>query len=253
VLVIEDNADVRAYVRRHLAPRYRVLEAADGATGLALTRRSLPDLVLSDVMMPGLDGHALCRAIKTDPETDFIPIILLTARAAPEDRVAGLQEHADDYLTKPFDVNELLARVENLITSRKLLRQRFAEMPGLSLHPTAANVVPADTKFLEQVRVAIEASLGDEDFSVEPLARQVAHSRGHLHRRLRALVNESPSDLIRRMRLERAAQLLAAGSGSVAAVAYSVGFKSVAHFSNSFNEHFGVRPSAYRATLAGRL
>ena len=250
VLVIEDNADVRAYVRRHLAPRYRVLEAADGETGLALTRRSLPDLVLSDVMMPGLDGHALCRAIKTDPETDFIPIILLTARAAPEDRVAGLQERADDYLTKPFDVNELLARVENLIASRKLLRERFAGAPGLSLHPTAIDVVPADEKFLEQVRVAIEANLGDEDFSVEQLARQVAHSRSHLHRRLRALVNESPSDLIRRMRLERAAQLLAAGSGSVAGIAYSVGFKSVAHFSNSFNEHIGVRPSAYRVTLA---
>lgn len=253
VLVIEDNAEVRAYIRKHLSPAYRVLEAVDGEEGLAMTRQFLPDLVLSDVMMPGLDGHALCRAIKTDPETDFIPIILLTARAAPEDRLAGLHEHADDYMTKPFDVKELLARVENLIASRKRLRERFATGPALSLHPTALDVVPADEKFLEQIRVAIEASIGDEDFSVEQLARQVAHSRGHLHRRLRALLNESPSDLVRRMRLERAAQLLAAGSGSVAEIAYSVGFKSVAHFSNSFNEHFGARPSAYRGARTASL
>jgi signal transduction histidine kinase/DNA-binding response OmpR family regulator/streptogramin lyase len=253
VLVIEDNAEVRAYVRKQLSPAYRVLEADNGDEGLALTREFLPDLVLSDVMMPGLDGHALCRAIKTDPETDFIPVILLTARAAPEDRLAGLHERADDYLTKPFDVKELLARIENLIASRKRLRERFGGVPALSLHPTAVNVVPADAKFLEQVRVAIEASIGDEDFTVEQLARQVAHSRGHLHRRLRALLDESPSDLVRRMRLERAAQLLAAGSGSVAEVAYSVGFKSVAHFSNSFNEHFGVRPSAYRVLRSGAV
>lgn len=255
VLIVEDNPELRAYVRRHLSPAYRVLEAGDGDQGLAMTRQFLPDLVLSDVMMPGLDGHALCRAIRGDPETDFIPIILLTARAAPEDRLAGLHERADDYLTKPFDVAELLARVGNLIASRRLLRERFTTTPGLVLHPTAVDAVPEDARFLEQVRVAIEAALGDEDFSVERLARQVAHSRGHLHRRLRALLNETPSDLIRRMRLERSAQLLAARSGSVAEIAYSVGYKSVAHFSNSFHEHFGTRPSAYRlarSTPAGR-
>ncbi|HEX9892830.1 MAG TPA: two-component regulator propeller domain-containing protein, partial [Gemmatimonadales bacterium] len=231
VLIIEDNDEVRAYVRQHLMPAYRVLEAVDGEAGLEMTRRLLPDLVLSDVMMPGLDGYALCRAIKTDPETEFIPVILLTARAEPADRLAGLREQADDYLTKPFEVGELLTRIENLIAIRRRLRERFkgtVPAPAPRLQPTPAAVEPADEQFLDRVRMAIEANLDEESFNVEKLAREVAHSRGHLHRRLRHLLGETPSDLIRRMRLERAAQLLESQTGSVAEVAYSVGFKSVA-------------------------
>jgi signal transduction histidine kinase/CheY-like chemotaxis protein len=250
VLVVEDNHEVRAYIRKHLAPTYRVLEADDGQRGLEMTKRLLPDLVLSDVMMPGMDGYALCRAIKQDPETDFIPVVLLTARAAPEDRMEGLHGRADDYLTKPFDVPELLARVDNLIASRRLLRDRFAsDHPAgvrVELHAGTVDVQPADERFLEQVRAAIEKNLADETFSVERLARAVAHSRGHLHRRLRELLGESPSDVIRRMRLERASQLLEADAGSVSTIAYAVGFKSLSHFSNRFHEQFGVRPSAFR-------
>jgi signal transduction histidine kinase/ligand-binding sensor domain-containing protein/DNA-binding response OmpR family regulator len=251
VLVVEENPEVRAYVKRHLAPAYRVLEAADGLEGVDMARRSLPDLVLSDVMMPGLDGYELCRALKEDPETDFIPVILLTARAAPEDRLAGLKERADDYLTKPFDPRELLARIGNLIAGRRQLSARFAGH-GFSLHPRDVVVEPAEEKLLERVRDAIEAHLGDETFTVERLAHAVHVSRGHLHRRLRELLGESPSDLIRRMRLERAGALLEARVGSVAEVAYSVGFKSVAHFSNRFLDHFGVRPSAYPEERASR-
>jgi signal transduction histidine kinase/ligand-binding sensor domain-containing protein/DNA-binding response OmpR family regulator len=247
VLVVEDNVEVRTYVKQHLAPLYRVLEAADGEQGLELAQRLLPDLVLSDVMMPGMDGYALCRAIKTSPETDFIPVILLTARAETSDRLTGLREQADDYLTKPFDVPELLTRIENLIAIRRRLLDRVQEsVPPGRLHPTSVVVESADEKFLEQVRVAIEANLGDETFNVERLAQEVTHSRGHLHRRLRDLAGETPSDLIRRIRLERAAQLLEAGAGTVAEVAYSVGFKSVAHFSNAFRDRYGVRPSGWR-------
>jgi signal transduction histidine kinase/ligand-binding sensor domain-containing protein/CheY-like chemotaxis protein/AraC-like DNA-binding protein len=252
VLVVEDNPEVRAYLRRHLGASYRVIEASDGAAGLELARQRLPDLVLSDVMMDGLDGHALCRALKHDRETDFIPVILLTARAAPEDRLAGLRERADDYLTKPFDVAEVLARVENLITSRKLLRERFGG-PDFTLHPTAVAVEPADKQFLERVRAAIEQHMGDETFGVPRLAEAVSQSRGHLHRRLRELLDESPSELILRMRLERAAQLLKAGAGTVGTIAYAVGFKSVAHFSNRFRDRFGVRPSAYARPASGHI
>jgi signal transduction histidine kinase/ligand-binding sensor domain-containing protein/CheY-like chemotaxis protein len=245
VLVVEDNEEVRAYVRQHLTPVYRVLEACDGETGLEMTKRLLPDLVLSDVMMPGMDGYALCRAIKSDPETAFIPVVLLTARAEHDDRLAGLREQADDYLTKPFDVRELTTRIENLIAIRRRLRGRFAaaiEAPA----PSSETADPADEAFLARVRAAVQAHLSEENFSVEELARAVAHSRGHLHRRLRGLAGESPSDLIRRMRLERAAELLSARAGSVAEVAYSVGFKSVAHFSNAFKERYGVRPSGFK-------
>jgi signal transduction histidine kinase/ligand-binding sensor domain-containing protein/DNA-binding response OmpR family regulator len=246
ILVVEDNAELRKFIRMHLRDRFRVLEAADGLQGLELARRDLPDLVLSDVMMPGLDGYALCRALKGDPETDFIPVILLTARAATEDRLAGLRGEADAYLTKPFQVEELTVQIDNLIALRRRLKERFAGKV-LRMHPAPVEVASSDGKFLEQVRDAIELHLANEDFGVEELARLVAHSRGHLHRRLKGMIDESPSDLLRRMRLERAAQLLEAGAGSVSEVAYAVGFKSIAHFSNRFQDQFGVRPSAYRA------
>jgi signal transduction histidine kinase/ligand-binding sensor domain-containing protein/DNA-binding response OmpR family regulator len=245
VLVVEDNAELRTFIRTHLQARFRVVEAADGLQGLELARRVLPDLVLSDVMMPGLDGYALCRALKEDPETDFIPVILLTARAASEDRMTGLRQEADAYLTKPFRVEELTIQIDNLIALRRRLRERFAGKL-VEVHPAPLELASSDAKFLEQVRGAIEIHLADENFGVEELARLVAHSRGHLHRRLREVVDESPSDLLRRMRLERAAQLLEAGAGSISEIAYGVGFKSVAHFSNRFQDHFGVRPSAYR-------
>jgi signal transduction histidine kinase/ligand-binding sensor domain-containing protein/AraC-like DNA-binding protein len=245
VLVVEDNPELRDFVRLHLRGRFRVLEAEDGLQGLELARRALPDLVLSDVMMPGLDGYAFCRALKSDPETDFIPVILLTARAASEDRLAGLREEADAYLTKPFQMEELIAQIDNLIGLRRRLRERFAGKV-VRMPPAPIDVAAPDAKFLEQVRSVIESHLADEDFGVEKLARHVAHSRGHLHRRLKEIVDESPSDMLRRLRLERAAQLLEAGAGSVSEIAYAVGFKSVAHFSNRFQDHFGVRPSAYR-------
>ena len=253
VLVVDDNAEIRAFLRLHLAARYRVLEAENGAKGLELARAQLPDLVLSDVMMPVMDGYALCRALKSDPETDFLPVLLLTARAEAEDRLTGLAERADDYLTKPFDVRELLARIANTIATRRRLRERFAPAAALSaIHPARVEVESADQRFIAQVRAAIEAGLGDEDFTVERLAAEVAQSRGNLHRRLRELAGESPSELIRRLRLERAADLLEAGTGSVSEVAYAVGFRSVAHFSNAFNELHGVRPSAWRNQAIAR-
>jgi signal transduction histidine kinase/ligand-binding sensor domain-containing protein/DNA-binding response OmpR family regulator len=248
VLVVEDNAELRAFIRMHLEGRFGVVEAADGVQGLELARRLLPDLVLSDVMMPGLDGYALCRALREDPETDFIPVILLTARAATEDRLAGLREAADAYLTKPFQVEELTTQIDNLIALRRRLRERFAGN-RVEVRPVTLELAASDAKFLDQVRSVIESHLAEEDFGVEELARLVAHSRGHLHRRLKEILDESPSDLLRRMRLERAAQLLEAGAGSVSEIAYGVGFKSVAHFSNRFQDHFGMRPSAYRLQL----
>ena len=267
VLVVDDHPEVRAYVRRHLEaapegqPSYRVLEAADGEAGLALAKARLPDLVLSDVMMPKLDGLGLCRALKADPETDFIPVILLTAKAAPEDKLEGLGELADDYLTKPFDVAELRARIANLIAVRMRLRERFqqegmareaGEPPPAAMRLPAPELAPsvADV-FLERVREAVEAHLSDETFSVQRLADDVGVSRGHLHRQLKALVGQTPTDLIRTMRLERATHLLAGQVGTVSEIAYAVGFKSIAHFSDSFLQTYGCRPSTYATREEG--
>ena len=257
VLVVEDHPEVRAYVRRHLEPAYRVLEAADGEAGLALAKTRLPDLVLSDVMMPKLDGLGLCRALKADPETDFIPVILLTAKAAPEDKLEGLGELCDDYLTKPFDVAELRARIANLIAVRQRLRERF-QQEGMALVqdndapapvrlPASEAVPSADDAFLERVREAVETHLSDETFSVERLAEAMGVSRSHLHRQLKALAGQTPSDLIRALRLERGALLLAGRAGTVSEVAYAVGFKSVSYFSDCFVRAFGCRPSDYAA------
>ncbi|TVP42574.1 MAG: response regulator [Gemmatimonadales bacterium] len=254
LLVVDDSADLRAYVRAHFAARYRVVEAADGAEGIALARTLLPDLVISDVMMPGTDGYELCRTLKGDLETDFIPVVLLTARAATDDRVAGLVDGADDYLVKPFEMRELSARVENLIASRRHLRERFAG-EGVPVPPTEAVAVatptepalaPADLDFVERLRATVEAQVGDPEFSVAGLARALFVDRTHLFRRTRDLMGESPSELIRRTRLERAALLLREGAGGVGEIAYAVGFNSVSHFSRCFRERYGSSPSEYR-------
>lgn len=246
VLIADDNADVRAYIKRHLTPRYRVLEATNGSKALALAQDVLPDLIISDVMMPEMDGYALCHALKHDTELDYVPVILLTARAAQDDKLQGLSKGADDYLTKPFSARELTARVDNLIRSRHRLRMRFSQAP---LPPTPSPeepVVDTDEAFLAQVQAAIEAHLGDETFSVERLAEAVHMSRVHLFRRLRALRNCTPTEWIFEIRLNRAQQLLDGNAGSVSEVAYAVGFKSVSHFSTRFRSRFGLSPSAYR-------
>jgi len=244
VLVADDQADIRAFVRRHLeGAGYRVVEAADGEEALDRARKELPDLVVSDVMMPRLDGLGLCRALRSDPETDFLPVLLLTAKAAPEDRLDGLAELCDDYLTKPFDVRELVARVDNLIALRRRLHERFAGAGGDGA--LGAPPASADDAFVVSVRAAIEAGLPDDAFNVGALADAVGLSRSHLLRKTTELLDATPSDLIRTARLDRAAGLLAARAGTVSEVAYGVGFKSVAHFSNAFLAHTGSRPSAY--------
>jgi DNA-binding response OmpR family regulator len=245
-LVIDDNPEIRTYIRRHLEPTYRVIEAVDGADGLKSTKRWLPDIVISDVMMPNMDGYEFCETVKKDAELDYIPVILLTARAATEEQIGGLERGADDYVTKPFDVDVLRARVANLVQSRLRLRESFRGHKA-TIHASDVSVTSGDGAFLEQLREAVEAEMADEEFTVDRLAERVGMSRGHLHRRLRDLLGETPTDLIRRIRLERAMQLLAGRVGSVSEVAYGVGFKSVSHFSKCFREHAGVTPTQYIA------
>ncbi|WP_457651474.1 ATP-binding protein [Rhodocaloribacter sp.] len=247
VLVVDDNAELRAFVRRHLEPRYRVAEAEDGAAALALARQCVPDLIVSDVMMPGMDGDALCRAVKADPEIDFVPVILLTARASMEGKLQGLEEGADDYLTKPFEMRELLTRVRNLIEQRRRLRARWAG-EGAALRIAAPEVTPSDEAFLSAVLAAIEEGMADETFSVARLAEAVGQSRVNLHRKLKQLSGKTPSEWILTLRLERAAALLSGGAGSVSEVAYGVGFKSVSYFCKCFRERYDVTPARYRDT-----
>jgi signal transduction histidine kinase/ligand-binding sensor domain-containing protein/CheY-like chemotaxis protein/methylphosphotriester-DNA--protein-cysteine methyltransferase len=248
VLVVEDNAEVRAYLRRHLAGSFRVLEADDGTRGLELARAVVPDLVITDRMLPGMDGVELCRALKSDPELDFVPVIMLTARASDDDRVLGLEQGADDYVVKPFHMRELLARVRNQIAARSRLRERFREerrrLPTLSPPPTKADAKEA--AFLEKAYRGLAEHIGDEDFGVDELARACAMSRATLYRHLKAVAPGSPMEFIWAFRLDQAAAWLRETDATVAEIAYAVGFRSVPHFSQRFRARFGDSPSAFR-------
>jgi DNA-binding response OmpR family regulator len=252
-------------VREHFAERFRVLQAATGAAGIDVARRELPDVVVSDLMMPDTDGHALVRALRASPETDFLPIVLLTAHTGTDQRLAALAEGADDYLTKPFDMRELAARVDNLIAQRRRLRERFVATPspsssslhdppdeGVAAGHTESAATPAvrlsqsEQQFMAKVEAAIARHLADPDFGVTQLASTVAQERTYLFRRTRQLFGMSPSDLIRQARLQRAASMLADTRERVADIAYGVGFNSVSYFSQSFVTAYGVTPTAFR-------
>jgi signal transduction histidine kinase/DNA-binding response OmpR family regulator/streptogramin lyase len=244
VLVIEDNADVRAYIKGYLVPTYQVVEARNGIEGIEKAQETIPDLIISDVMMPKKDGYEVCKTLKLDERTSHIPIILLTAKAASENKIEGLETGADDYLFKPFEPKELLARVKNLIDLRRRLRERFTAPVPLKPGEIAINSI--DDVFLRKVAAIVEERMGDENLSVGQLSQEVGMSRSQLHRKLTALTNQSPSDFIRYMRLHRAMALLQGNAGTVAEIAYTVGFGDPSHFSRKFHEVFGITPGDVR-------
>ncbi len=243
ILIVEDNPDMREYMRGHLENRYRVIEAANGRLGLQQARQHTPELIISDVMMPEMNGFTLCEKLKTDARTSHIPVILLTARASGESKIEGLETGADDYLTKPFDAKELRIRIKNLIEQRRRLQERFRR--ELVIQPSEVTVTSMDEVFLTKVMAAVEAHIDDTTFDTYALARETSVSRRHLNRKLRALTGQSVREFIRTIRLKRAAQLLQQQSGTVTEIAYEVGFQSIAHFAKVFREQFGVAPSAY--------
>ena len=254
VLVVDDNADVRSYVRSILEPTYRVLEAENGVRGLLFAQEALPDLILTDVMMPGMDGFALSRALKEDPKTDSIPVVFLTARAATEDELTGLKTGALDYITKPFEASVLRARLQSLIAFRKQLRERFSRPADA---PAPETPHPAVTKhrstFETKMRRLIESRLHDPDFKARDLIREMGMSATPFYMQFNEEISserESPIKLksyIRIMRLERAAELLLSEEKlGIPEVAYAVGFNSLSYFTSRFRKHFGMSPSDYR-------
>jgi DNA-binding response OmpR family regulator len=250
LFILEDHAEVRDYLRRHLEGDYHVVELASGAEALKQLETIRPDLMISDVMMPEMDGLTFLKALRERDDEDPVPVIFLSARVALEDRLAGLRAGGADYLTKPFEMDELKLRIQRVVEERRAAAER---RPVIHLHPSEVEVVSADLRFLAGVRSAIEASMGDSDFDVVQLAQAVGCSRSGLYRRLEALNAGSPADLLRTMRLERAAQLLAARKGSVSRIAHEVGFRSLSHFSRAFRAHYGTAPSEYAANPEGAV
>ena len=242
ILTVEDNEDIRTHITDNMT-EYNVMEAADGAEGLHVATEQLPDLVITDLMMPKMDGVELCEKLKTDERTSHIPVIMLTAKTSVEDRIEGLETGADDYLTKPFNVKELRVRVKNLIKQRQKLRERFRK--ELLLEPQEIAVTSADERFIRQSLEIIENNLSDQDFSVEQLGSDLAMSRMQLFRKIKALTDQSPSEYIRTIRLKRAAQLIKSNYGNLAEITYEVGFNHPSYFAKCFRELYGVAPSEY--------
>jgi signal transduction histidine kinase/DNA-binding response OmpR family regulator len=249
LLIVEDNPDLRSFIAETMQADYQIITAENGKIGTETAIEHTPDLIVSDVMMPEMDGFELCETLKKDERTSHIPIILLTAKAGQRHKVEGLETGADDYLTKPFDEQELLVRAKNLVEQRRKLQAHFAKMASqgnngmIPLTPNEVAVTSTDQRFLEKVSAAIEQNLDNEFFSVEDLASEVAFSRSQLHRKLKALTGKSPNELIREFRLCRAKELLEKGAGNVSEIAMEVGYNSLSYFTRSFKQAFGVSPS----------
>lgn len=244
VLVIEDNDDLLQYISGILRSSYQVLQAIDGLQGERMAIEHVPDVIVSDVMMPEKDGFALCHSLKRNPKTSHVPVILLTAKAGQHNRLEGLGQGADAYLTKPFNADELLVRVRNLIEARKKIFEQFRQQGHLIIEEL--DLASLDDRFLQQVMGYIREQLDNDQLSVEDIAREVGFSRSQLHRKLKALINKSASQMVSEIRLNEAKRMLEQQAGSVSEIAYSVGFSNLSYFTKSFKEKFGVLPSAVK-------
>jgi signal transduction histidine kinase/DNA-binding response OmpR family regulator len=243
ILVVEDNADVRDYIRGALVPQYIVKEAADGKDGIKKAGEIVPDLVISDIMMPGIDGYELCRRLKQDVHTSHIPIIILTAKASEESILTGLATRADDYIIKPFNINILKARIRNLIELRRQMQMKRQRQ--MSLEPAEISVTTIDETFYQELLGVIEANLDDPEFNVEAMSKKLYMNRVTLYRKIHALTGETPTDFIRSYRLKRAAQLLKAKVGNITEVSFRVGFSNSAYFTRCFKDKFHRVPSDF--------
>ena len=240
VLIIDDNIDIRTYLRSVLSEKYNVSEAADGKAGLELARKIVPDMVLSDIMMPVMDGLAFCQQLKTDKAISHIPVILLTARSLDEQRAEGYEHGADAYLSKPFSLRLLLSRIDNLIESRKKLNQTWSKGVEDDEIGNISNEI--DKSFLKQLRKIIQENLANSDLSVEQIGDEIGLSRVQLYRKVKALTGYSPVEIVRKARLTRARHLLQTTERTVSEVAYAVGFSTPSYFSKCYKDEFGENP-----------
>lgn len=243
LLLVEDNEDFRFYLKDNLKLNYSILEARNGKDGWQKALAVIPDLVVSDIMMPEMDGLELCRKIKADAHTSHIPVILLTARTAEEQKIAGFESGADDYVTKPFNFEILQSRIQNLIAQRQAFQKSFGK--HFDIKATDITIASMDEKLIQKAIEIVEKNLSDPDFSVERLSREVGMSRVALYKKLLSLTGKTPIEFIRTLRLQRAAQLLEKSQMSVSEIAYQVGFNNPKYFSRYFKDQFNVLPSLY--------
>ncbi len=253
ILIVDDNADIRAYLRSILQGTYQVNEAADGQQGLALANEIVPDLIISDVMMPVMNGLEFCQRVKGGTATSHIPVILLTARALSQHQIEGYESGADAYITKPFSAELLMARISNLLRSRLQLKNLFGNTEDNTKEPAASDEAPATERevaepaitdtFLLKFRDFIEKNMSDSDLNVETIGAELGLSRVQLYRKVKALTGQSPVELLRTARLQKGRQLLQTSGKTISEVAYEVGFTAPSYFTKCFKDEFGISPS----------
>ena len=244
VLIVEDNNDMRKYIRTLLADRYYVLEATDGQSGLKLAKESVPDLIVSDVMMPTMDGLQLCKKLKEDVITSHIPVILLTARSSEAHQMEGYDSGADAYLTKPFSAELLISRIANLLKNRKQLKLL---LDGKQNEESKEKISTPDKIFIDNLKEAIKKNMSNPNLRMDDLGDEIGLSRVQMYRKVKVLTGLSPTELLRQMRLQRAAALLSSTTKTVAEIAFEVGFNTPGYFSKCFKEQYGKQPTDLRA------
>jgi len=243
MLIVEDNPDVLGLVVSSFEDEFDIITAINGEQGWRQAHRSVPDIIISDVMMPVMDGISLCNALKTDIHTSHIPVVLLTARSSTVFKMEGYETGADDYITKPFSLNMLRIRVWNLLDSRQKLRERYQRQ--VRLEPKNVAITSADDKFLHDLMHFIEDHIDNPELTVDDLSKEVSIARGTLYKKIKALTGQTVNDFVRTIRLKRAAQLLEQARYNVNEIAYMVGFSDVNYFRKCFKEQFGYTPKEY--------
>ena len=244
VLLVDDDVDlldVTSYALRREG--FNVIVATDGMQAIQRWETDRPDLIVSDVMMPEMNGIELCRKIKSDPRTSHIPIVILTARTAEEQKIEGFSSGASDYVTKPFNFEILQSRIKNLIAQRDAFQKNFHK--HMDIKGASVEITSLDEKLIRKAIKIVEDNIAEPDFSVEKFSRELGMSRLHLYKKLLSLTGKSPIEFIRTIRLQRAAQLLQKSQLSVSEIAYQVGFNNPKYFSKYFKDEFNILPSAY--------
>ena len=244
LLIVDDNQDVRMVLKDIFKNNYQILEAEDGEQALKIAKKEIPDCIISDVMMPKMDGFEFTKQIKNNELTSFIPVILLTARTTDEAHLEGLKSTADAYLTKPFNNEIVKETVNQLISERKKLHQRYSQ--ELVLRPVDIVINSVDEKFIEKLQVILDKELSNAEFSSEDFALAVGMSRMQLHRKLKSLLGVSSTEFLRNERLKVATELLKKGNGTIAEIIYAVGFNDTSYFIRCFKEKYNCTPSEYQ-------
>ncbi|MBN2426651.1 MAG: response regulator [Calditrichaceae bacterium] len=243
ILIIEDNTDMRFYIKSQFKDSFDIIEAQDGLQGVKSALDIIPDAIICDIMMPGMDGFQVCKTLKNDQRTSHIPIVILTAKSSEENTIEGLESGADDYVTKPFSSAILQVKVKNLIESRILLRKKFVSEPFAAINEISPSKV--DERLMNKAYSIVEKHLGEPDFDVSEFAREIGISRTQLYRKINAISGQSVKEFIRIIRLKKAVELLLINDKNISEIAYTVGFNSLSYFTTSFTEYFGINPSKY--------